>query len=111
MTKTDSMLFTRNIFNPKAIEDFCKSWKLKEFSVFGSVLSNDFTIESDIDIMIDFNEDTGISLLSMAKMKSELEKISKRKVDLLTRRGIESSPNYIRRQAILDSVEVIYEAG
>ncbi len=110
MTKTDSMLFTRNIFNPLTIEDFCKEWKLKEFSVFGSVLSGDFTPESDIDIMIDFAVDSGISLLNMAKMKSELEKICKRKVDLLTRRGIESSPNYIRRQAILDSVEVIYEA-
>lgn len=111
MTKTDSMLFTRNIFSPKAIEVFCKSWKLKEFSVFGSVLGDDFTTGSDIDIMIDFTEDSGISLLSMAKMKSELEKTCNRKVDLMTRRGIESSPNYIRRQAILDSVEVIYEAG
>ena len=39
---------------------------------------------------------------------SELKEIFGRKVDLVTRRGIESSPNYLRRNAILGSAETIY---
>lgn len=111
MTKTDSKLFERKIFSPVIIEDFCSEWKLNEFAVFGSVLNDDFNSDSDIDVLIDFDEKSGISLLSMAKMKSELEDICGRKVDLITRRGIQSSKNYLRREAILNSIEVIYEAG
>ena len=111
MTKTDSKLFQRNLFSPIRIEEFCHNWQLNEFSVFGSVLNDDFNSESDIDVLINFDENSGISLLSMAKMKNELEKICGRKIDLITRRGITSSRNYLRRDAILNSAEVIYEAG
>ena len=43
-------------------------------------------------------------------MKSELEALLGRDVDLLTRRGVESSRNPLRRRKILESAEIIYAA-
>jgi predicted nucleotidyltransferase len=44
-------------------------------------------------------------------MEQELKKIFGREVDLVSRRGIEASRNYIRRKAILRSAEVVYVTG
>ena len=41
-------------------------------------------------------------------MESELKEMFGREVDLVTRRGIESSPNYLRRNAIIEPAEIIY---
>ena len=41
-------------------------------------------------------------------MEAELKTIFKKEVDLITRQGIETSRNYLRRQEILSSVQVIY---
>jgi len=45
----------------------------------------------------------------MVEMTDELEYLFKRKVDLLTRQSIEQSDNYIRRENILNSIQVIYD--
>ena len=44
-------------------------------------------------------------------MQDQLEEIFGRKVDLVNKHGIERSRNYIRRQNILNSAEIIYEAS
>ena len=46
----------------------------------------------------------------MVQMQNELQQIVGRKVDLVSRRGIEASRNYLRRQAILSSAEVVHVA-
>jgi predicted nucleotidyltransferase len=46
----------------------------------------------------------------MGRMRGELEGIFGRRVDLVSRRGIESSRNQIRKRAILDSAEVVHAA-
>ena len=38
----------------KKIVEFCHKWKVREFSVFGSVLRDDFRSDSDIDVIVDF---------------------------------------------------------
>jgi hypothetical protein len=44
-------------------------------------------------------------------MEEELKQLFERDVDLITRKGIETSQNYLRRQAILSSARVIYGRG
>jgi len=44
----------------------------------------------------------------MAQMQTELQSIFKRDVDLVSRRGVERSRNYLRRKRILDSAQVIH---
>ncbi len=90
------------------IAEFCKKWKIREFSLFGSVLREDFRPDSDIDVLVTFREDAKHTLFDLVHMESELKQILGHEVDIVSRRGIESSRNYIRRNAILNSAEAVY---
>lgn len=93
------------------IADFCQRWKIKEFALFGSVVREDFRPDSDIDVLVTFAPNAQWTLFDHVDMQDELEAIFGRKVDLVSKRGIERSRNYIRRKAILSSAEVIYAAS
>lgn len=90
------------------IADYCRRWKITEFALFGSALKDDFSPESDIDVLVTFDKDATWTLFDMVDMREELRNIFGRDVDLVSRRGIESSQNYLRRKAILSSAKVIY---
>ena len=92
------------------ISAFCRKWKVRELSLFGSVLQENFGPDSDVDIVVEFEASVTHSLLDMVSMKEELEEIFGREVDLMTRQAVEQSRNYIRRKAIMSSIEVIYVA-
>ena len=92
------------------IAEFCKKWKIHEFSFFGSVLRDDFRPDSDIDVLVTFEEDARHTLFDLVHMQDELKQIFGRDVDIVSRRGIESSRNRIRREAIINSAEAIYAA-
>jgi len=96
--------------NRKRIVAFCDRWKVTELSLFGSVLRDDFTTESDVDVLVTFKSDHGWSLFDLVTMRDELSVIFGRPVDLLTRDAVESSPNPYRRRAILESAEVLHAA-
>ncbi len=90
--------------------DFCRRWNVRELSVFGSALRNDLRPDSDVDILVTFTEGSHPTLFDLVQMQTELKDILGREIDLVSRRGIETSRNYIRKQAILDSAQVIYES-
>mgnify|MGYP001560233153 FL=1 len=90
------------------IADFCRKWKVHEFALFGSVLRDDFRPDSDVDVLVDFKPDARRSLYDIGTMVDDLQNIFGRKVDLLTKKAVEQSRNYIRRKEILSSVEVVY---
>lgn len=93
------------------IRDFCDRWQVNEFSLFGSVLREDFRPDSDIDVMVQFDPQAHPTFFSLEQMEAELKTMLERKVDLITRQGIENSRNYLRRREILSSAEVIYATG
>jgi hypothetical protein len=93
------------------IAEFCSRWKITEFALFGSVLRDDFGPTSDVDVLVTFASDARWSLLDHVTMQDELAVLYGRKVDLVSRRGIERSRNPIRRRDILDSAEIIYAAA
>jgi hypothetical protein len=96
---------------PKAeLGEFCRKWKIAELAVFGSVLREDFSPSSDIDVLVSFEPHARWSLMDIVEMQDELETVLGRKVDLVERRAIEQSENYIRRRYILDSAEPVYVA-
>jgi predicted nucleotidyltransferase len=98
-----------NIIIPQEkISEFCKRWNITEFALFGSVLREDFSINSDVDALVTFAPETRRTLFDISKMQDELQKIFGRNVDVVSKRGVEMSRNYIRRKAILSSAEVIY---
>lgn len=92
------------------IADFCQRWKIIELDFFGSVLRDDFGSSSDVDVLVTFASEAAWSLLDHVQMEEELGTLLGRKVDLVSRRAIEHSPNWIRRRAILDSAEPYYVA-
>ena len=91
------------------IAAFCKRWQITELALFGSVLRDDFSPDSDIDVLVEF-EPGRTPGLRFVSMSMELSELFGRPVDVLTRSSVERSPNYLRRKAILDSAEVIYTA-
>src|ERR1043166_144857 len=92
-------------FDSSRLEGFCQKWGVRELSVFGSALRKDFSKKSDIDLLITFQKDKRISLLDWPEMQQELQKVFRRRVDLISRRGIERSENYIRRNEILSTAK------
>lgn len=94
----------------KKIEMICRQWGISEMAFFGSAIRKDFGPDSDVDILISFFPEAEPSLFDMVRLQSELENLLERKVDLASRRAIESSRNPLRREEILNSAEVFYEA-
>jgi len=87
------------------IEDFCKQWKIAEFSIFGSALREDFSPKSDVDVLISFEPDIPWSLFDWVDMIEELGGILGREVDLVEKSGLR---NPFRRREILSNRQVIY---
>jgi hypothetical protein len=94
----------------KKIADFCRRWNVVEFSLFGSVLREDFRPDSDVDVLVRFAPNARISLFDLVDMEDELKDVLGRDVDLVEKDSIQRSENYIRRKGILENAEVIYAA-
>jgi predicted nucleotidyltransferase len=71
-------------------------------------LRDDFRPDSDIDVMVQFHPDAHPTFFDLTDREDELKILFQRDVDLVTRKGIETSRNYLRRKAILSSAQVIY---
>jgi predicted nucleotidyltransferase len=92
------------------LAEFCRRWKITELSAFGSVLRDDFRPDSDVDLLVSFAPDAEWSLFDHMAMEEEVAAILGRKVDLVSRRGVERSQNWIRRRGILESARPVYAA-
>lgn len=92
----------------KQIQEFCDRWQIIEFALFGSVLRDDFRPDSDLDILVTFAVDAPWNLLDLVTMQQQLASIVGREVDLVEKRVIERSENWIRRKEILSTATVIY---
>ncbi len=92
------------------IAAFCRKWKIAEAWLFGSVLREDFRPESDVDVLVSFEPDAEWSFGQWLDMEEEVTQILGRKVDLVKRKAVEESENYIRRKHILSSLEPVYAA-
>lgn len=93
--------------DPEMLKFFCKKWNIIEFALFGSVLRNDFNSDSDIDVLLSFDENAKISLFDLVKIKEELESFFGRDVDIVERKAIK---NPYRMKNIFSNMEVLYAA-
>ena len=90
------------------LKGFCQRWQIAELAVFGSILRDDFNDKSDIDFLVTFSPLAQWGLFEHAQMQQELQTLLNRDVDLVSKRAIERSKNWIRRQNILSTAKVIY---
>ena len=92
--------------NIEQIKELCKEFRVKTFSAFGSVLTDNFSSDSDIDFVVDFDENDPIKYTDLYfQLKDKLEQILKRQIDLIEERGIKNS---FFRKEIDESKVVIY---
>ena len=87
------------------ITQFCQRYHIQKLSFFGSVLRTDFSPESDIDILVEFDPKYIPGLIRLSVMEQELSNIFQRKVDLRTAEDL--SPYF--RQEVIDSAIIQYE--
>jgi predicted nucleotidyltransferase len=93
------------------IDAFCRRWDIVELALFGSALRTDFSADSDVDVLATFAPHVVYTLSHLTYMEDELTALFGRRVDLVDRRAVEESPNYIRRRSILEGARVIYASG
>jgi len=89
------------------IDSFCRRSRIKKLSFFGSVLRDDFSPASDVDVLVEFMPGTTVGFIRLAGMEMELSNILGRKVDLRT--PAELSRYF--RQDVLNTAEVQYAEG
>ena len=87
--------------------EFCRRWQIRELSVVGSVLRDDFNRNSDLDFLVSFEPGTPLDIDRLLDMKEELETRLGRPVDLVEK---EAMRNPWRRHEILKTRQVIYAA-
>ena len=89
------------------LTELCLKWKVKELSLFGSILRDDFAPDSDVDVLVVFQPDAPWSMWDLMDMKAELEALFSRSVDLVEKEALR---NPWRKRRILSSYEVVYAA-
>jgi predicted nucleotidyltransferase len=90
---------------PKAeINQFCRRHHIRKLSLFGSVLRDDFTVESDIDVLVEFERGKTPGL-AIVRMEDELSHLLGRVVDFRTPADLS---RYFRDR-VLQEAMVIYE--
>jgi hypothetical protein len=89
------------------IATFCRKWDIQELALFGSVLREDFSPQSDVDVLVAFTPEARRSLFDLVEMKNELAELFGREVDLVSQRGLR---NPFRRHEILNTRRVLYAA-
>lgn len=94
-------------YDPSAVAAFCQKWKVTELALFGSVLREDFTADSDVDVMVTFDDPFWPSLWEWPQMMDELQVIFGRRIDLVEKKSI---TNPVRHHHIMKSHEVIHAA-
>lgn len=106
-------IYQRLNITPEEISSFCAKWQIAELALFGSVLRDDFRVAgenpSDVDWLYVFSQDANYSLFDLMNIREDLASLCQRRVDLVSKKAIQSSRNWLRRQEILDSRVVIYE--
>ncbi len=99
------MKFQRINLPEEKIAEFCRQGKITEFALFGSVLQEDFGPDSDIDVLVTFQDDAPWSMWDLLDMRKELQDLFGRDVDIVEKDALR---NPFRKQEILRKHKVVY---
>jgi predicted nucleotidyltransferase len=95
---------------PSSLDALCRRWQIRELLLFGSALRDDFSAESDLDLVVDFLPGADPTLYDLATLAVELEVLTGRRIDLHTLRGVEGDRNRLRRRRIVETMVPVYVA-
>jgi len=94
------------VLDEAALAELCRRYHVRELSVFGSVLRDDFHATSDIDVLVEFEHDAPIGLVEYSRLQRELSALAGRAVDLVSKPGLKA----FIRGAVLSEARVLYAA-
>jgi len=87
------------------IAGFCRRNRIRRLALFGSVLRDDFGPDSDVDVLVEFEPDARVGLITLAGIEIELSRLLGHKAEIHTVKGL--NPHF--REEVLDLAEVQYE--
>jgi predicted nucleotidyltransferase len=93
-------------YDRSQLAEFCQRNHIRRLAFFGSVLREDFSPESDVDVLVEFEPGAKVGLLRMAALESELSQIIGQKADLRTAADLS---RYFRDEVIAEA-QVQYAA-
>jgi predicted nucleotidyltransferase len=94
-------------FNYNDIVRLCEKYGINELSIFGSSIRDDFTQNSDVDILVSFGKTSEITLFDIMDLENEFSQLLNRAVDIVEKEALK---NPIRKNKILSTREIIYAA-
>ncbi len=104
----NQQLYDRLQTSLEQIAALCQQWQITELALFGSILRDDFRPDSDVDLLVTFAPDAKLSVLDLVELEHHFADLFGREVDVIEKETIETSPNWIRRNEILNTATVIY---
>ena len=90
----------------EALAAFCRRYQVRRLALFGSALRQDFRLDSDVDVLVEFEPEAHVGFLALSRMQRELAELIGRPVDLVPREGLKP----VIREAVLSSAEELYAA-
>jgi hypothetical protein len=88
------------------LSEICRRYMIRELALFGSALREDFNEESDVDLLVEFKPDSGISLFDIVDLKDELEKLLDREVDIVSKNMLRDKSSLIDILNACESIEL-----
>ena len=96
-----------NLKNPyDQLNKFCRRYQVQRLALFGSVLTDQFRPDSDIDVLLAFDPSAQVTFLTLGRMSRELADLFQRPVDLVLQDGLKP----VIREAVLASAQEVYAA-
>ena len=92
------------------LRTLCHKWRINRLALFGSALTGQLHPDSDIDLLVEFEPGEQWSLMDLVRAEAEFASLFGRHVDLVDKSSLQRSSNWMRRDAILNTAEVIYAA-
>ncbi len=89
----------------EALAVFCRKWQIRELSLFGSAIREDFGPKSDLDFRLSFDAAAGWDLWDLVTLREELMVIAGRDVDIVVKEALR---NPYRRKEILAHREILH---
>jgi uncharacterized protein len=90
------------------IDQFCRKWQIECLSVFGSIVRNELSPQSDIDFLVEFEPQVCYGFREILEAQDELSAIVGRFVDFVIKKSLERSANYVRKRNIFESARIIF---
>ncbi len=90
----------------RQLSSLCRRYRVRRLALFGSVLRDDFSPDSDVDVLVSFDPDAHVGFVTLSRMQRELSELFSRPVDLVPMDGLKPAI----RESVLSSARDVYAA-